>query len=412
MSATTTDTAPADGDPADAGPAPARRNVLILALCQALAMSGTSIVLTVSALAGHMLAADKSLATLPLAVQFTATMLATIPASLLMGRIGRRAGFTIGQLFGIAGAALAVYAIYRADFGVFVAAALLLGVHNAVWQYYRFAAAETAGEEFRARAISYVLTGGLIAAFVGPMLARTSREFLAPFTFAGCYVAIIGLSFTTILLLQLIRIPRPPQAGKGNSGRPLAEIVRQPAFLVAALAAMFGYATMTLVMTATPLAMIACGLPFGDAAFVIQWHLVGMFAPGFFTGTLIRRFGVLRVIIAGTLLNALCMAINLAGIGIVNFWLALLLLGVGWNFMFIGGTTLLTEAARPEERAKVQAANDFLMFSMVALAGFSSGALQHAVGWHAVNAAVALPMLIAFAAATWLLRVRRWAAAA
>jgi len=402
MSATVAASAPAGGQPGAA-----RRNVLVLATCQALSMSGQSIVLTVAALAGHMLAADKSLATLPLAAQFTATMLSTIPASLLMGRIGRRAGFTVGQTFGVTGAVLAAFAIYQASFVVFAIAAALLGVHNAFWQYYRFAAAEATSEEMRSRAISYVLTGGLVAAFIGPMLARATRDWLTPFTFAGSYAAIVGLSFLTILLLQFVRIPLPSKPKGGGSGRPLPEIVRQPAFVVAVLAAMFGYGTMTLVMTATPLAIIACGLPFNDAAFVIQWHLVGMFAPGFVTGHLIRRFGVLTVIMVGTLLNALCMAINLAGVNLVNFWLALLLLGVGWNFMFIGGTTLLTEAARPEERAKVQATNDFMVFTMVALASFSSGALQHLVGWQAVNAAVALPMLVAFAAAAWLLRVRR-----
>ena len=406
MSATVT--APSNaGDQSAHGPAHGRRNVLILALCQALAMSGQSILLTIAALAGQMLAVDKSLATLPMAVQFTATMLSTIPASLLMGRFGRRAGFTLGQLFGVTGALIAMVAIYQGSLTVFAVGAAFLGVHNAFWQYYRFAAAETADEDFRARAISYVLTGGLVAAFVGPQLARATRDFLSPFTFAGCYIVVIGLSFAAIALLQFIRIPPPARAKKGESGRPLAQIMRQPVFLVAVLSAMFGYAVMTLVMTATPLAMLACGLPFADTAFVIQWHLVGMFAPGFFTGHLIRRFGVLSVIIAGTFLAVICMSINLAGVNLGNFWLALLLLGVGWNFMFIGGTTLLTEVARPEERAKVQAANDFLVFSMVAAASFSSGALQHIVGWQAVNAAVALPMLIAFAGAAWLLRARR-----
>ncbi len=401
MSATAPATAPAGGEPSAA-----RRNVLVLATCQALSMSGQSILLTVAALAGQMLAADKSLATLPLATQFTATMLSTIPASLLMGRIGRRAGFTLGQIFGIAGASLATFAVYAGNFPLLVAAAVLLGVHVAFWQYFRFAAAEATSEEMRSRAISYVLTGGLVAAFIGPQLARLTREALSPYTFAGSYAAIVALSFLTIALLQLVRIPVPAKPKLGG-GRPMAEIARQPTFLVAVLAGMFGYASMTLVMTATPLAMVACGLPFSDAAFVIQWHLVGMFAPGFVTGHLIRRFGVLSVIIAGTLLVSLCMGVNIAGVELANFWLALLVLGIGWNFMFIGGTTLLTEAARPEERAKVQAINDFSVFSMVAVAGFSSGALQHAIGWQAVNAAVALPMLIAFAAAAWLLRVRR-----
>ena len=410
MSATATVPPAAGGQPAP-GPAPGRRNVLILALCQALAMSGQSVLITIAALAGQMLAVDKSLATLPVAVQFTATMLSTIPASLLMGRIGRRAGFTIGQTLGVIGALIAIFAIYQGSLTLLAVGAAFLGVHNAFWQYYRFAAAEVTSEAMRARAISYVLTGGLVAAFIGPQLARATRDALTPFTFAGSYAAIIVLSFLTIMLLQFIRIPLPHRPKGGDSGRPLPEIMRQPAFVVAVLSAMFGYAVMTLVMVATPLAMLACGLPFADTALVIQWHLVGMFAPGFVTGHLIRRFGVLTIIIVGTVLNVICMAVNLAGVELTNFWLALLILGVGWNFMFIGGTTLLTEVARPEERAKVQAANDFMVFTMVAAASFSSGALQHMVGWQAVNAAVALPMLIAFAGATWLMRVRRRAAA-
>jgi MFS family permease len=379
-----------------------RRNVAVLAASLTLTQVGTSLVMVVSALAGHYLAADKALSTLPLALQFTATMLSTIPASLFMDAVGRRAGFTLGQLLGAAGAAVSAYALFIASFPLFAAGSLLLGVHNAFWQYYRFAAADTAEPEYRSRAISYVLAGGVVAALIGPEAAKLTRPLFEPVLFAGSYAFLVLLNGAAILLLQFIDIPKPARARGLGSGRPLIDIVRRPAVAVAMLSAMAGYGVMSLVMTATPLAVIACGFAFADAAFVIQWHAVGMFAPSFFTGHLIRRFGVLEVIMAGVLLNALCMAINLMGVQLLNFWSALVLLGLGWNFMFVGGTTLLTECYAPEEKAKVQGLNDFLVFTVVALASFSAGAIQHWVGWAAVNAAVALPLLIALAATAWL----------
>ena len=389
-----------------------RRNVFILAVCQALAMTGTGLVLTVSALAGNIIAPDKSLATLPFALMFVGTMITTIPASLFMGRFGRRIGFTIGQLIGITAAAISAYAIYEAQFWLFAGAGFMLGMHSAFFQYYRFAAADAATPSFRPKAISYVLAGGVFAAIAGPELAKLSKDMFSPILFAGSYVVIVGLSTLTVILLQFIRIPRPSLADRKQVGRPLREIARQPAFVVAILSAMIGYGTMSLVMTATPLAMVACGFEFDDAAFVIQWHVLGMFAPSFFTGNLIRRFGTVRIILTGSVLIAACMVINLMGIALTNFWLALVLIGIGWNFMFIGGTTLLTETYEPAERAKVQALNDFLVFGTVATASFSSGALQNMIGWQAVNAAIALPVLVAFAGALWLRGQRRKSAAA
>jgi len=381
--------------------AAAKRNVLVLTICQAMSMTGTSLVMTVSALVGQILADDKSLATLPLALQFTATTLTTIPASLLMGRVGRKIGFTFGQCIGVSGAALAVYAIFTGSFWLFTAGSILLGSHNAFWQYYRFAAADIASEDFKAKAISYVMVGGVFAAIAGPQLAKWGENAFAPILFAGGYVAIIGLSMTTIVLLQAITIPRPTSTGISLQGRPILQIMRQPVFVVAVISAMLGYAVMTLVMTATPLAMKFCGFVFSDSATVIQWHALAMFAPSFFTGRLIKRFGVLQIILTGTVLNAASMTVNLMGIDFFNFWGGLILLGLGWNFMFVGGTTLLTDAYRPEERSKVQAANDFLVFGAVAIASFSSGALQNRIGWSAVNMAIALPMCIAFAATIW-----------
>lgn len=386
---------------ADGSQPHARKNVLVLSASQALSMTGTSMVMTASALVGAMLAEDKSLSTVPLALQFTGAMITTIPASLFMGRFGRRIGFSLGQIVGALGAALATYAIYIQHFWLFAAASLLIGFHVAFWQYYRFAAADSAGPEFRAKAISYVLAGGVISAILGPQLAKWGEKLLEPILFAGIYALIGVLCLCTLVLLQAIRIPPPKSVGIAKGGRPLLEIMRQPVFIVAVMTAMLGYGTMTLVMTATPLAMQFCGFDFRDSATVIQWHILAMFAPSFFTGHLIKRFGVLNVILAGILLNIGAMAANLSGINIANFSIGLISLGLGWNFMFIGGTTLLTEAYRPEEQSKVQAANDFLVLSTTTLAAFSSGALQHTFGWAAVNAGIAIPMMMVFISVIW-----------
>jgi len=391
-------------------PLPVRRNVLILAACQALAMTGNTMIIAVGALTGAYLSSDQSLATVPIALTFVTMMAATIPASLLMGRIGRRLGFTLGQIIGIVGAAVATHAIFEDSFLLFCVGSAVLGVHNAFWQYLRFAAADTADEGYRSRAIAYVMTGGIAAAVAGPELAKFTRAYFEPILFAGTYAAIMFLCATSITLLQGIRIPPPKIAGFGG-GRPIAEIARQPAFVVAVLAAMFGYSVMTLVMQATPLAMTGAHFGFDDAAFVIQWHALGMFVPSFLTGHLIRRFGTLNVILVGTLMNIVCMTINLVGNEFVNFWGSLLLLGVGWNFMFVGGTTLLTETYTPAERAKTQAVNDFCVFGMVAVGSFLSGVLYDTLGWRAVNLGIALPMLFVALAASGLLLYRRRARA-
>lgn len=374
---------------------PTRRNVFLLALCVALGMSGNGIVLAVGALAGASMLIDKSWATLPLAIMFTATMLTTIPASILMGRIGRRAGFSIGALVGCGGASLAAYAIFAQSFPLFVAASVPLGMFNAFAQFYRLAAADTASVEFRPRAISLVMAGGVVAALFWPFLAKWGYDLFAPVLFAGGYVCIAGLTLISVALLQFVEIPRPSADDRKNTGRPLGQIIRQRKFVVAALSAAVGYGTMSLVMTATPLAMLACGFSFSDSTTVIQWHALAMFAPSFFTGHLIQRFGVLNIILTGAVLNAACLVIALSGIAFEQFLGALILLGLGWNFMFIGGTTLLTETHTPAERAKTQAINDFTVFTIVAIASFSSGALQNRIGWDAVVLGMVLPLLIA-----------------
>ncbi|WP_425405126.1 MFS transporter [Hwanghaeella sp.] len=398
------------------GSDPTKRNVILLAVCLALSMSGTSLNMVISALTGKMLAdpnatvtlpflgtlPEASLATLPLSMQFIGTMMATIPASMFMRRVGRRVGFTIGQFIGAGGAALACYAILEGSFWMFTVCGLIIGFHNAFWQYYRFAASETASEAFRPRAISLVMAGGVVAAVVGPTLARESQDLMAPVMFAGSYAVVIVLCLITVVVLQFIRIPNLAPEERRDTGRPMGQIVKQPVFVIAVIAAMLGYAVMSFVMTATPLAMQVCGFDVADTAFVIQWHALGMFAPSFFTGSLIRRFGVLNIIKLGTVLNIACVAVNLSGVDIEEFWLGLLLLGVGWNFMFIGGTTLLTSTYTATERNKVQALNDFIVFGSVSVASLSAGMLQNLVGWDAVNMAIIGPVLVVFLAALWL----------
>jgi MFS family permease len=382
-----------------------KKNVLLLSACQAMLMTGGALLIATSALVGYRLSPDKSLATLPLAMQMLASMLTTIPASLLMQRYGRRAGFLFGSTIGISGAGLATYAITTGSFTLFVLGAALSGMFAGFGNYYRFAAADVATVDYRSTAISYVMAGGVIAAFIGPNLAHWTSAWLAA-PFAGSYLAlaaILLLSFATQLFLD---IPRPARETPG-SGRTLGAIARQPVFVVAAIGGMLGYGIMALVMTATPLAMHGHHYAFGDTAFVIEWHVLGMFAPSFFTGHLIRRFGVLQVMLAGSLLSAVCIGVNLTGTSLAHFWLALFLLGVGWNFLFIGATTLLTETYAPEEKAKSQALNDFLVFSTVTVSVLSAGSLQHHLGWRAVNYGVIPLIAVTVIAVTWLLLRRR-----
>ncbi len=381
------------------------KNVALLALCQAFFMTGQGLLITIVALIGFSLADVKTLATLPLMFQFIVLALTTIPASLLMRRLGRRYGFMIGLGLGMVGSLLGVYAILAANFWWFCAAASLLGGSAAFGQLYRFAAADAVGEDYRSRAISWVLAGGVVAAFVGPTLAIWSRDLIASAVFAGSYAVITILQLAGILTLMFLDMPKPSAHLSGMRGRPLGEICREPVFIVAVLSGMFGFAVMNLMMTSTPLAMAGGALTFGDTAFVIQWHALGMFAPSFFTGSVIKRFGTLNVIATGAVLAGLAVVVNLSGEVLVNFWLALFLVGIGWNFMFIGATTLLTTVPNQAEQAKTQAVNDFVVFGTVAISALSSGATYSAFGWGAVNMLV-LPMLVVILAANLWLRTR------
>ncbi len=383
--------------------------ILVLTLCQILAMTGSTMVIVVSALAGKMLAVDKSLATLPIALMFVGTMAMTIPASLLMKRVGRRAGFTVGTVFGVGAALVGAWGLWSDNFVTFALGGLIQGCYNAYWQYYRFAAAEAVHEDYKSRAISYVLLGGVAAAVIGPELAKASAGLVDSARFAGSYLVMAGLAAAAMVLIQFIAIPSPGEEERTGGGRPVAVIARQPTFLIAVLAAMIGYGSMALVMTATPLAMQGHGHSFPDTAFVIQWHALGMFVPSFFTGHLIRYFGAVRIVLAGTVAMFATIAVNMTGAGMLEYWSALVLLGIGWNFMFIGGSTLLTEVYTLPEKAKVQGINDFLVFGANAVASLSSGVIYDRFGWQAVSYAVILPLLTVFATALWL-RLKRRAA--
>ena len=379
------------------------RNIFLLAISQALMITCTSLMLTTSALVGRILAENEAFATLPFALLFLCQMLSTIPASLYMGKVGRRLGFITGTLSALIGAIITTIAIFQGNFALFCLGTALIGVFNGFGQYYRFTAAEVCSEEYRSRAISYVLAGGVLAAFVGPNLANWSRQAL-PVEFAGCFTSLIALYFLSFIMASLLRIQRPTQVSSKYSGRPLIEIARQRAYMVAVVSAMVGYGAMNFIMIATPLAMHHHAHPFSDTAFVIQWHVFGMFAPSFFTGHLIRRFGTANVMLVGILLVGLCIGMNIAGTTVIHFWAALLLLGLGWNFIFLGATTLVTDTYDTTEKSKAQALNDFMVFGTVSVTSFSSGAVQHALGWQTINLAVIPFLALVLAANLWLRR--------
>ena len=386
---------------------PTRRNVLLLALCQALGMTGISVLMIIVGLVGYSLAIDKSLATLPLALGFVGTMLTTIPASALMRRIGRRAGFSLGAVVGIFSALLSAYAIWQQDFWLYAVAALGIGVKGSFIHFYRFAAADTASEAFRPKAISLVLAGGVVAALAGAPLARATRELFSPNLYVGCYLAIAVLSLLALVVLQFIRIPPLTAEQRADHGRPLRVIARQPTFIVAVMAAAIGYGVMTLVMTTTPLAMNSYDHGFGETTWVIQWHALAMFVPSFVSGSLIKKFGATQIILTGGFVTIACVIVALLGTSFWYFWLALFLLGLGWNFMFIGGTTLATETYTIVERNKTQALNDFIIFTVVACASLASGALHHWFGWQAVVIGVTPLLALAMAAVSYLHFTRR-----
>ena len=369
----------------------ARFNVGLLAACQAMLFTNNATLIAINGLAGLALAPQLSLATLPVTCWVIGAAITTMPASLYMKKVGRRSGLIRGASVGIIGALLCATAIWQASFWLLCFGTLVWGACNAFGQYYRFVAAEVAAPDFRATAVSLVLAGGLVGGILGPTMSRFTIDLIGP-KFAGAYLALIACALVTMAILSRIRIPDPSAAEQAASGRPLSVIAAQPKYIVAVLSAAISYGVMNFLMTSTPIAMGVCGYPYGDAAFVISSHVVAMFLPSFFTGGLIRRLGAIPVMLAGAALNVVCIVVALAGVAVANFWWSLVLLGVGWNFLYIGATTMLTETYRPEERAKAQGANELAIFAMMALSSLTSGMIITNAGWEKVNYA-ATPLI-------------------
>jgi MFS family permease len=383
------------------------RNVLVLSSTQATLQITGATMTAVTGLAGYALAADKSFATVPLTFYVLGSAITTIPASLLMKSVGRRAGFQIGTAIGMCGGALCSAAIFLASFWMLCVGMTVMGMYTAFGKYYRFAAADAARYDFRAKAISLTLAGGIVGGVVGPEMAKRTVDLFADHLYLGSYLSLIFVCMLAMLVLARLDIPKLPEHELNAAGRPLGSIMRQPVFVVAVLASMLSYGIMNLMMTSTPLAMRAHDHHFNDAAFVLEWHMIGMYGPSFFTGSLINRFGVLSVILAGIVLLFLAIVSALAGTALLNFWMALFMIGLGWNFMYVGGSALLTECYTPSERAKTQAAHDFLVFSTMAVSSMSSGMLLNKSGWHAVNYGAAPFLVLATAATLWLMWRRR-----
>ena len=385
------------------------RNIFLLATCQALLLTNAAGLISMNGLVGYSLVDIKTLATLGATTYVLGSALSTMPMSLWMAKVGRRRGFMAGALINVAGCAIAAAALSLGSFPLYCLATAVIGIYNAVGLQYRFAATEVAAPADKARAISLVLAGGIVGGFLGPALSRWGRDMFAT-PFLGSFVLLAAVALVALVVQSLVHVPRPAPLKPGEGGRPLRVIMRQPVFIVAALSAGLGYGLMNLLMTATPLAMSFCSLPFAQAAFVIEWHVVGMYAPGFVTGGLIRRFGILNIILAGVLIMAGGAVVALNGTPSRTSswrwrWSA------GWNFMYTGGTTLLTEVYTPGERARTQGANDFIVFSIMGLSSLSSGALVSAAGWEAMNWGV-LPFLSLIAAVVaWFARRRRHSAA-
>jgi len=384
----------------------ARKNVALLSACQALLFINSVTLIAINGLAGYALAADKGLATLPMTTQVIGSALATIPASLIMQRIGRRAGFQIGSGFGLVGGAISTLAIAWSSFWLLCFGTVILGVYGAFGLYYRFAAADSAGAEFKARAISLVLAGGLVGGLVGPALSRWTRGLAQP-EFLASYASLMVFSLISMAILSRLQIPQAKADEAKTPPRALGIIMAQPMFIVAVTLSAIGAGVMSLIMTATPLAMGFRDHPYSSAATVISWHVVAMFAPSLVTGSLIKRLGLLPVILTGVALMIVRVPVALSGTTVTHFWVTLVLLGVGWNFMYVGGTTLLTDAYRPSEKAKAQGMHDFLVFGVTIVSSFSSGLLLKSNGWQMLNYVVVPFLVIAGLTCLWMMRRAR-----
>ncbi|MCK6263498.1 MFS transporter [Vibrio sp. ZSDE26] len=369
------------------------RNVWLLSLCQALLMTGNILLISVIALIGKKIAPSTSMITLPVALQFLGLMSATIPASLISGKLGRKKGFSIGNVVGITGASLATFSLTQQNFYLFCFATFLLGIGIGFGTLYRFAAIEVCDANARHRAISMSMAGGVLAAILGPNLAIMSQQWSQDGLYIGAFGSLIVLNILALVILQTISFPTVSSSTNTTKADKLSTIIKAPNFIVAVFAAMVAYAVMNILMTATPLAMIGCGFNFTKAAGVIEWHVLGMFAPAFFTGRLIELFGARMMILLGGLLFVACIAINIHGQSIWHFRAALVLLGVGWNFMFIAATGLFSQSYKESNKPKAQAFNECVVFSCVTITALLSGWLESTVGWQNLNIYV-LPFVL------------------
>jgi MFS family permease len=377
-------------------------HLLLLAVCQALFLTNNVTFIAINGLVGLSLAPLGWMATLPVTGYVVGAALSAMPVARLQARVGRKKSFQVGLLVAGLSAALCALAVSIGSFWLLVAATVFAGFYSANGALYRFAGPELVQPAFKERALSWVLAGGVAGAFIGPNLASATRSWLAV-PFAGAYLALVGVALLGLVVMSFIRFPEhvAPVAG-ASTGRPLAEIARQPAFVVAIIAAALGYGVMNLLMAATPIAMAQCKHPFDSAALVLEWHVLGMFVPSFFTGNLIKKFGAVPVMLVGALLNLICVVVALSGVDLMQFLVALFVLGVGWNFLYTGGSTLLTKTYRPEEKNRAQGAMDTCVFWTMALSSFSSGALITTQGWTWLNLGSLVPIALVTAALAWL----------
>ena len=375
------------------GDARARSNVLRLAAAQSLTGANSAVIFATGSIIGSTLAPDVSLATVPLSMFVVGLAAGTLPTGAISRAYGRRVAFIIGTGCGVLTGLLGAFAILHASFPLFCCATFLGGLYGSVSQSYRFAAADGASAAFRPKAVSWVMAGGVFAGVLGPQLVQWTMDIWPPYLFAFSFLMQALVALVAMAVLAGVDAPKPAPADL-HGGRPLSEIVQQPRFIAAAVCGIITYPVMNLVMTSAPLAMKMCGLAVSDSNFGLQWHIVAMYAPSFFTGSLIARFGAPKIVAAGLVLEAVAATIGLSGITAMHFWVTLIVLGVGWNFGFVGASALVLETHRPEERNKVQAFNDFLVFGTMAIGSFSSGQLLANFGWSAVNLVVYPPVLL------------------
>ena len=380
--------------------------LLLLTLCQGFFLINNVTFIAINGLVGLNLAPNAWMATLPITGFVAGGALCTALVAKHQRAWGRQRTFQAGLLVAMASTALCAYAAATRNFWLLVFATVVAGYYNANAGLYRFAATELVATQFKERAISWVLAGGIIGAVVGPNLASATRDTLSV-PFAGAYAALALVALMSFAVMSFIKFPPLPLPSVASPGRPLREIARQPVFIVAVIGCSLGYGVMNLLMAATPIAMAQCSHPFKSAALVLEWHVLAMFVPSFFTGSLIKRFGALPIMGVGVLLNFACIAVALSGVDVMQFLIALAALGLGWNFLYIGGTTLFTEAYRPEEKTTAQAAMDFCVFSTMTVTSFSSGALITTQGWTWLNLGSLLPVALTGAALLWLALQRR-----